>query len=531
MTPNNNMLMPINDHERELSIHENVPSVTEDDTELLVRKSIAASRANLVPGQSMEVSEQKALQAFMFELNSYQSSLFKSTEEFQRVLGNNTLVLRIPVSRWAILTGTKSSNNSAHKRKTLQALSKKQFMWEEDAMLPEHVEQDFEYENLFLSAGIVDRHVVFKIPPQTRCNLLVEAKEPAYHLNFMSMNVNVKHKYVYLLYDLFCQHIDLTTTEKQVKEFSITQDDLLKFLKVEYTPEVVKGRIRPKFAMADSQLVPSKVKEKIIDRAIKKIRENHDVWGVDASVSYKHFGAGETIYSFHVIYTPSVLKANNEMLFKYKEEMTFIQSCFDDNKMDRKNRGQLEGLAKSNETELLYIYDCWKRTYKASAKSKGGYFLTVHKQNTEYRKAIAEFLRKAKDNSIEKRQENERLSISQQQGEEFERLKKVEAEAALAEILKEGNEPWLEKTIEGFLQTEPGIALKRSLASDVSIVDILDSGMGAASFRGYVFDHCCSVTKDDIWQRVKGMALEGEVDKPTPLDIPDLTKLKKDIEL
>ncbi len=504
----------MSENESELAINERVPAISDTDNSLLLKKSVSVSRAYLAPGQSMNTAEHKAFSAFLYELQSYQASIFRTVEEFHETLGSNTLVLRIPVSRWDILTASGSSRNSAHKKQTLQKLSRKQFIWEEVGLEGYRPGSDFENSNLFLSAGIIDGHVVFRIPVRTRHNLMVKASEPSFYLNIMAMKDGISNKYQYPLHELICQHIDLTSSEKQIVDITLDQEELLLRLKVEYDSKIVNGRVKPIFKIPEKMMTPARIKEKIITPAIEKLHKKRDLFGMDVSVTHKKLGDGLIIYTINVRYTPVHLKTNNSMLLKYKDEMVYIDSCFKKYPIDTKNRDRLETLAQSDERELLYIYDCWKRAEKSNANKISGYFLACYKQNQDHFEAITNELIERKNRELQKRRDAEIKSIQKQEKEELKKEYEIAKTSFFEKVQQDAellNEAMAEFERQGHLR---GLRLP----TNPTFEDIKESPMARGIFRDFLFKTYSPLTHEDIEQRAKGIDIEGEVTKSDTLE-------------
>lgn len=514
----------LRENESELAINERVSAISDTDYSTLLKKSVSASRAYLAPGQSMNTAEHKAFSAFLYELQSYQASIFRTVEEFHETLGSNTLVLRIPVSRWDILTASGSSRNSAHKKETLQKLSRKQFIWEEVGLDGYKPGADFENSNLFLSAGIIDGHVVFRIPVRTRHNLMVKTSEPSFFLNIMAMKDGISNKYQYPLHELICQHIDLTSSEKQIVDISLNQEELLLHLKVEYESKIIKGRVRPIFKIPEKMMTPARIKEKIISPAIEKLHKKRELFGMDVSVTHKKLGDGVIIYTFNVQYTPVHLKTDNSMLLKYKDEMVYIEACFNKYPVDSKNRDRLETLAQSNERELLYIYDCWKRAESSKANKISGYFLTCYKQNQQHFEAITNELIERKNCELQKRRDAEMESINKQEIAEIEREYEIAKTSFFEKVQQDEellNEAMAEFERQGHLRSLP-------LPSNPTISDIKESPMARGTFRDFLFKTYSPLTEADIEQRSRGVDIEGEIKKSETLGVSSYGESEKD---
>lgn len=512
-------LIPLENGEKELSINEQVSDISESE-ELVLRKSYSAAAAILAPRQTMQTSEHKALSAFLFELQSYQSTLFKTTEEFHRALGNNTLVLRIPLHRWNILIAGEKSHNTDHKRETLKKLSHKQFVWDN---LKEGEGAEFEYENLFLSTGIVDHHVVLRIPPRTRRELMIKSTESSFNLNILTMSREFKYKYQYPLYELLCQYVDVANAEeKQVAEFSITQDELLMRLRVPYTSKLVRGRIQPQFQVAYK--TPAKIKEKIITPTIKRLNEKRETFGMDISVNHSKRGDRSVIYHFNVIYTPKGVKADNSMMARYSDEVVFIKDCFYKYPVNSAQREKIEAKISADEKELLYVYDCWTRaTGKKGVRSRAGYFLKCYKENRNHFDEAYAAIIEQRERKLNERRKKEEKSIEDQKKEHLKELKEKEVMASIQRIQQspEQREEMLTQFLE--LVNDKHKMLLKFIDLKGSIEEVEESILNSPPVRGifkdFIWDRFCDVSTAELESRVEGAEIEARVEDDSSDDI------------
>lgn len=408
----------------------------------LLYKSSSSLHKTIQPGVTLSSIQKKALNALHYSLQNYVKLNFKSVAVFHSEFEDRIMDFQIRRSHFETLISYYSRNN-VHLKDVLRQLSKIQADWT-DARF-EH-EENYEFTNIFLSAGVRNGYVSIKIPPQTRRALVSEHIEST--IDVLKISQNLHGKYAISLYELIKGFFERQSVDSNTFTFEIDDYHLRNAINVPYDFDKSGERVF-------SYPTIGKLNQKVLKPALKEL--NSAGFEFVANCEFERKGCGAVVWVFEASRTnlPSSAVIANDFATEFAEITKALTKFGVKRIPDILNQIRTE-------RDVMYFEFCIKSVESAIRKKNGvsnkienlaGYFMASLKSNVEafdkvYNQRLAD---RAKETERKRLAENARI-----QGQKEASIKRQRQQLRLAHLQSTPQET-LDQYLAEFIETEPGL--------------------------------------------------------------------------